>query len=398
MTAQTLTQHITAGRLDLTLTEGTERLDELLTFASRLNPRRGYLFVSRVLGKHVPVDPRKMDQVHAELAQKITLAGDSAYVVGMAETAVGLGAGVARHLGRLHCDCIYQHTTRFLVPKPWLRIREAHSHADTMHMAHLSQEAAAHVAKATDLVLVDDEISTGLTLAQLASELVGQEVLANITRLHIVSLVSWLTDDARARLLEALPGHLDVHFVQLMAGTFTFTPDPGYHAVLPADVDTDFCDVLIREHRSTSTMPLEQDGLFGKRMNHDADPLPEALQTRLEQCGDPATTGPVVIYGMGEFLDAPFRLALAMSHAGHDVRFQSSTRSPIAIGDGIASHLEIPALGQPEKRHFLYNADATRHPMAFEGVEAPRYSVALEDAHLAQPQQADTAHLPTETV
>lgn len=398
MTAQTLTQHIAAGRLDLTLTESAERLDELLTFASRLNPRRGYLFVSRVLGKHVPVDPMTMDRIHAELAEKIELVGERAYVVGMAETAVGLGAGVARHIGHLHCDCIYQHTTRFLVPEPWIRIREAHSHADTMHMAHLSQEAAVVVAGASDLVLVDDEISTGLTLAQLASALVDQAVLTNVTRLHIVSLVSWLTDEARARLLEALPAHLDVRFVQLMAGTFTFTPDADHDAVLPEDVDTDFCDVLMQEDRAAHPLPLEQDGLFGKRMGHAPDPMPEALRSRLEQVGDPATTGPLVIYGMGEFLDAPFRVALALSKAGHDVRFQSSTRSPIALGDGIASHLEIPALGQPKKRHFLYNADACRHPMAFDGVEAPHYSIALQEAHVAHGRQAHATPATEETV
>lgn len=174
-----------------------------------------------------------MNSIHAELAQGITLRGKTAYVVGMAETAVGLGAGVARHLGKLHGHSVFHHTTRFLVPDPWLRIREAHSHADTMHMARLEGDAL-HAVKCTeDLVLVDDEISTGRTLAQLAHALVEQPELSQVKRLHIVSLVSWLDDAARKALLALLPQHIEVEFVQLMAGTFTFTANPDYQVSCP---------------------------------------------------------------------------------------------------------------------------------------------------------------------
>lgn len=392
MTSSTLTKQIdiAAGRLDLSLTEGAERLDELLTFASRLNPRRGYLFVSRVLGKHVPVLPSKMDAIHAELAESICLAGKIPYVVGMAETAIGLGAGVARHLGRHYQIAVYQHTTRFLVPKPWLRIREAHSHADTMHIAHLNHESAVLAAESRDLVLVDDEISTGKTLAQLARELLNTELLAHVTHLHIVSLVSWLTDEARAALLAELPSHVEVHFVQLMAGTFTFTPDPDYRAELPEHVDTDFCATLVAVGRPTAPLPIEQDGLFGKVLGLEDEPWPagnrECQTLYSELYRDPEITGPLAVYGMGEYLDAPFRFALALESLGHDVRFQSSTRSPIAVGDDIAAKLDMPALGQSGragKRHFLYNPDAKRHPLAFSGTGEPAMHAALTSAHWA---------------
>lgn len=59
MSTQRLIKDIQAGRLTITLTENGHRLDELIAFASRLNPRRGYLFVSRVLGKHIPVRPQR---------------------------------------------------------------------------------------------------------------------------------------------------------------------------------------------------------------------------------------------------------------------------------------------------------------------------------------------------
>ena len=84
--------NICAGKLTLQLFKGEKRLEELLDFASRENQKRGYLFVSKVLGKHIPVKPSVMRSLYQELSQQCG-AGLSSYVVGMAETATGLGAG-----------------------------------------------------------------------------------------------------------------------------------------------------------------------------------------------------------------------------------------------------------------------------------------------------------------
>ena len=377
MSTQSIIHDIQAGRLAIQLTDNAHRLDELIAFASRLNSRRGYLFVSRVLGKHIPVRPTRMDAIHAELAASIDLFGDTAYVVGMAETAVGLGAGVARHLGGLHAYSVFHHTTRFLVSEPWLRIREAHSHADTLHMARLAEEPARAIEGNRDLVLVDDEISTGLTLTQLAGTLLAQPELTHVKRLHIVSLVSWLTDDARTQLLAALPGGVEVRFVQLMAGTFSFTPDPAYRASLPDDVDADFCDVLLATTAQPGFAPLhEQDGLYGKVMAPTRARSPEALLDRQIDASVPH-----VVYGMGEFLDAPFLLALALEKRGMNVLFQSSSRSPIALGDSVGRRLTHPAPGGSDKMHFLYNAPLGHEPLAFDGIGCPHLSQALEAAH-----------------
>lgn len=366
---------IKAGTLTLSLHQNGDRLDELLAFGSRLNPRRGYLFISRVLGKHMPVRPSKMDAIHEELASGITLLGASAYVVGMAETAVGLGAGVARHLSGRYEYSVFHHTTRFQVSDPWLHIREDHSHADTMHMAHLTTSAQDAIKDIQDLVLVDDEISTGKTLAQLASKLISQSALYRVKRLHIVSLVSWLTEAAREELLQQLPQNIDVRFVQLMAGHFHFAPRAGYQPQLPVSVDTDFCNILLRPR--DTTLPIESEGLYGKIMTSSKEPplQGDVLATHEHQ---EAT----VVFGMGEYLDAPFRLALYLERQGHDVMFQSSTRSPIAISDAVKSRIEHEAPGSTGKRHFLYNAPENYLALAFNGIGCPALASQLEENHL----------------
>lgn len=384
MSVITSQHRIKAGILKLSLHQGGERLGELMAFGSRLNPRRGYLFVSRVLGKHIPVRPQKMDAIHAELASAIELLDSSAYVVGMAETAIGLGAGVARHLAGLHGYSVFHHTTRFQVTQPWLRIREAHSHADTMHMARLGSDAMEAIADIQDLVLVDDEISTGMTSAHLATQLTRQTELGHIKRLHIVSLVNWLSDSARQQLLQQLPEGIEVHLVQLMAGHFHFVPCASHRPQLPDNVDTDFCNVLLNARHAP--LPIESEGLYGKLMTSSFESPPEALLSAAR-----ATQGPLTILGMGEYLDAPFRLALELQRQGRDILFQSSTRSPIAIGDTIASRIEHDAPGAPGKRHFLYNAATTHSALAFDGIGQPSLSRQLEKSHLAMSAMEATA-------
>lgn len=379
-----ITHHIQAGRLELALHENGGRLEELLTFASRLNPKRGYLFVSRVLGKHIPVRPIMMDRIHAELADRISLHGQTAYVVGMAETAVGLGAGVARHLSASCSNCVYHHTTRFQVNSPWIRIREAHSHADTMHMAALDDEPRHEVLGAEDLVLVDDEVTTGRTLAQLAETLLAQPELARVKRLHIVSIVSWLAPADRDALQNRLPDTLqDVHFVQLMAGQFKFSPFADYRPQLPAEVDTAFCPVLLERGGDTPRVPIELEGLYGVVASQPPKTTDHALMR---------TGRSVAVWGMGEFLDLPFRMALSLEKRGENVVFQSSTRSPIALGDSIASCIEHPAPAAPDKRHFLYNSSPGYSPVAFDGIGQLALAEALEQSFYRFQAERTTWH------
>ena len=46
------------GRLDIAIEEAVWPLDRLCAFAARENPRRGFLVVSRVLGRHLPTPPQ----------------------------------------------------------------------------------------------------------------------------------------------------------------------------------------------------------------------------------------------------------------------------------------------------------------------------------------------------
>ena len=64
-------------------------------FADTVNPKRAFLFVSKVLGRHIPVSPSIMRHAFTDLAELVPDdLPEPVLVIGMAETAVGLGAGV----------------------------------------------------------------------------------------------------------------------------------------------------------------------------------------------------------------------------------------------------------------------------------------------------------------
>jgi hypothetical protein len=92
---QTIKVELPTGLMELTVDASTFSVDELMGFAARANAKRGFLFLSKVLGKHWPVRPVLMRKIHANLAEQVPvdLPGPVVFIA-MAETAIGLGQGV----------------------------------------------------------------------------------------------------------------------------------------------------------------------------------------------------------------------------------------------------------------------------------------------------------------
>ncbi len=319
---------IRAGQLIFHIEKSLRSLDELLDFASRENPKRGFLFVSKVLGKHIPVTPSVMRAIYDELATLIA-SGDSTYVVGMAETATGLGAGVADSLSQQQSENVfYQHTTRHELSQPlWLQLDEAHSHAVDHLLYEPQKEYLSDICTSKRLVLVDDEISTGRTLKLLAERLIP--VLPEIEEIVIVSLVSWLSEEAKAPFSNL---GLPVRFISLLDGEFEFIPDSSFSTKLPDSVDKDL-----------STAPsLKNAGRCAIKMPYQGELL--AIE------GD----DPITIVGDGEHLYLPFLTAEKAEKAGRNVLFQSTTRSPILIGGAISTKRAFTIDERPVQ-HYIYN-------------------------------------------
>ena len=75
------------------------------------------------------------------------------------------------------------------------------------------------------------------------------------------------------------------------------------------------------------------------------------------------TDKPLAVIGTGEYAYKPFRTALALEEAGYDVLFQTTTRSPILMGDAIASQRQFMDNYGDDIPNYLYNLDADRLPI-----------------------------------
>ncbi len=151
--------------------------------------------------------------------------------MGMAETATGLGLGVADSLASdaPRNDVFAQHTTRFDGDEPpLLTFDESHSHAPM----HLVQQPAPALRAAFDgarsLVIVDDEVSTGRSVSALVRGLLAR--MPDVDTVAFVNLVDWLDSEQRARIGRELADHvgsrkLELIWHSLLEGAFTFDSD-----------------------------------------------------------------------------------------------------------------------------------------------------------------------------
>ncbi|MFF9144495.1 phosphoribosyltransferase [Streptomyces sp. NPDC014861] len=363
-----------AERLGVELV-GDEDLTALLGLALRRNPKRAHLLVSSVLGKHVPQHPSVVYGSGLGLGLRVReLLGadeaENAVVLGYAETATALGHAVADGLG----TAPYLHSTRRPVAGVATAggFEESHSHA-TSHL--LLPEDPELLAGKGPLVLVDDEFSTGNTVL---NTIRGLHERYPRDRYVVVALVDMRAPADRDRLTGfAAEIGARVDLISLAAGTVGLpdgvlekgqelvarhepaggtAPAPrsrgGYAAVAtPVRVDLDWPAELPDGGRHGFT-PAHRARLEAA-LPVMTDALTEALAvgTTAPAPGGAPRAPRVLVLGFEELMYAPLRLAGALEDAGLDVRYSTTTRSPVlAVDDpgyAIRTRLVFPAHDAP---------------------------------------------------
>lgn len=350
----TLSAQLVRGRLEVKVDDAVMAPDSLFGFAERRNPKRAFLFVSKVLGRHIPVRPSSMAASFENLAAKIPadLPGP-VLVIGMAETAVGLGAGVHRAYSATRPDTVYMLSTRHpLGTELFTRFEEEHSHASA-HLIHLpiDPDVREMMLPARSLVLVDDEASTGKTFVNLYRALVD----AGLTKVErVVTCV--LTDWSAGAVRNTIGTSADQ--VSLLQGSYRFIEDAD--TLLP-----DMPDVGAVAVGEWPLSPSKDWGRLGVR--NVVDTLAPDLQVKPGER--------VIVIGTSEFVWRPFLLAERLERAGVDVHFSSTSRSPIALGHAIEHALSFSdnyGLGIP---NFLYNVQPGQFDRVLICTETPAQAV-----------------------
>lgn len=376
-----------SGVLRVTTHAAELPLEELCGFGTRRSLRRGFVFVSKVLGKHWPVRPHVFQDCCDRLADRLTDLEGSAVLVAMAETATGLGHGVFESWLRQTArnDLLFLHGTRYALARPpALTFEEAHSHA-TRHWLYEPSDSDDRrlFNSARTLVIVDDEMSTGATAANLAAAYRRHN--PELRRVVFVCLTDWL--DAASRAAVAMRVGVATQFVSLLRGIYSFEPDSAFEPgplpqVAGDDRDKSFClPVNFGRLGLRGELRLNEPALIGGTANLSRSSIsrralalgsdlrpeqePDASVFRLIPSGnltsrDLAPGSRLLVLGTGEFHYPPFRLARWLEQQGSDVSFQSTTRSPLLVDGHLQSVLEFIDNYHEGIPNYLYNV-ADRH-------------------------------------
>lgn len=137
------------------------KAENIIKIGSRYNnKKRSYLLVNTIQAKHIPARPAESLELFSELGRKIRNEYPKAhFTIGFAETATAIAAQVSAELGG-----VYINTTReeFIPENKCICFREEHSHAVNQKL--YIEKITEYLPQTDEIVLIDDEISTGRTL------------------------------------------------------------------------------------------------------------------------------------------------------------------------------------------------------------------------------------------
>ncbi|MGG3572990.1 phosphoribosyltransferase family protein [Bacillus gobiensis] len=402
-------------KLELVISDNPHSIpmDKLFLTAARVNKNRGFLFVSTVLGKHIPVHPLKplilsgllameyfektkaripdkkktiaekfLQSDHAILEEGYSLLKnkklpfpEQPIVIGFAETATALAHGVF--------DCMegasFIHTTRERMEKePVLAFEEEHSHA----VSHQCFASGSFFSNDRPVLLVDDEITTGKTAINIIRDIQKKFPRKEYA---ILSILDWRSDEHKAafrRLEEELD--INVTTVALLSGNIKAIGAPLEKSSYNFHPNERRNEIKVIKHDAgdqfaffTSSY-IKETGRFGLA-DEETSKIEQACLTTAKHLRAYRTGARTLCIGTGEFMYIPMRIAAGM---GGGILYQSSTRSPIHPNDSkgyaITNGYTFKNPEDQEIQHFLYNIPYDAYDEIFYFLEKDAADAALE--------------------
>ncbi len=383
------------GRLDIKVFRTEMPLADICGFAARQNPKRGFLFVSKVLGKHIPVRPSKVREVHTKLAAQIPadLPGP-VVVIGMAETAICLGNGVFDEYVRLtgRKDVMFTQSTRYRLDKPVaIEFLEEHSHAAD-HIIYEPEDAAlkAMFYGAQSLVLIDDEASTGKTFVNLVKNMTS--IMPKVQHVVTGVITDWRGPKRTEDTLAAMP--VPASTIAILHGEYQFTPSPTLKLVeMPKVTGSNAArDAMLPSNFGRLGLPADFYNVDEAAMRCIADAITSVACPPANICAHGQHGEKFLVLGTGEFAYPPFLLAEALERSGFNVFYQSTTRSPIMVNPELAIGCRVEHTDNYGDGivNFIYNARRTDYDRVLICHETPQGSV---DGALVRELGAETVEM-----
>ena len=319
------------GVMDIKL---DDRLDSLVDFGSRINKKRGFLFVSKVLGKHLPTKPSLMQETYKKLANLIPHSDEPTLFIGFAETATALGQGVYEEVNSK--DSFYIHSTRFQTSEEiFFSFFEEHCHAPShIFYAPKDKKLQSMLQDITRVILIDDEVSTGNTASNLVQQL--QNILPKVDKYYLLTILNWTTKE-----------YDGFEYLSLYRGEFEFTTK-----------EIEFDSVVVSEPKEIvnldTIIPYNYARYGTQKLDLDLSQYVDIQKLKEKK---------VLVLGTAEFMYPPYLLARYLEKSDIDVYFQATTRSPVNIDRAITSKLQFEDNYFEQIDNFLYNVTDREYDM-----------------------------------
>ncbi len=322
------------------------------------NPKRNFIIINKFQSKHFPSDPKETINKFSALGKSVkkyvsASDGEKCLVIGFAETAVAVGAFIARELGE---KCLFLSTTREKIPShfPALKFEEAHSHAAEHWLCLAKSELFSHL---KTVVIADDEFTTGKTAVNLAKAL--RNYLPKDCEIIAAAFVS--SKESRERFSENMIKLVSERdFSEITQNDFPekFGFDEKITPVKP--------DLEINEN---SVFDFRNGVLCGDFFEEQEKMLDDILS----KIG--SISGTVHIIGTEENCVLPILIGERLAAEGAAVTVQGATRSPMLPSDRadypIKSRTKLKSLYDENRTVFLYNSSACDTAIVLTDAENP---------------------------
>jgi hypothetical protein len=359
-------------------------IDDLFIMAARVNKKRGFLFVSRLLGKHLPLpplqslltsgllaieyfeqqtgenvkrkdaivqgcfseDPLEIQEAYILLSELKLTQKNEPLIIGFAETATSLG--------HAFFDCFrqaeYIHTTREGIKdrEPLLNFKEEHSHA-VDQFCFIDEQ---HIQNNKPIVLIDDEMTTGKTALNIIRSIHSRFPRESYS---VVSILDWRSVEHKQQFIQ-LERELGIRIdtVSLMSGNIYFsgeTIEEAEYDYRSVNRETELHVEMFNLAPLFTRTPyingkddipyIKETGRFGLSSDHK-----EKLESSCTEAAGYLKRNrkgqKTLCLGTGELMYLPMKIA---SQMGEDVLYHSTTRSPI---------LPIPVQGYAIQNGFSF--------------------------------------------
>ncbi|WP_066505388.1 phosphoribosyltransferase family protein [Abyssisolibacter fermentans] len=381
-------------------------LDNLFCMAARKNLKRKFLFVSKVLGKHVPIDPKialltgrllSIKYIENIYGQKFELTNEicdiinggrysqekylqinkkrldlpeETLIIGFAETATALGHSF---FDSFENNAFYLHTTRDIVmtPNDSISFEEEHSHATSHRLFPLKTSILKSDAP---IVFVDDEITTGKTTINIIESIQKKYPRK---RYCIVSILDWRSkkDKELFKQKEEELG-IKIDTVSLISGEIAYnnvnseyfneeeknidkskTKDFSLEYIYLDNIFTDIVNSqsIDSNNNINTCCYLKHTGRFGID-NIDNEKLENLANICGEKLKNMRTGSKTLCLGTEEFMYIPMKIATYM---GVGIKYHSTTRSPIYASKtqkyGVQNKYTFKSPNDNSVQNFVYN-------------------------------------------